>query len=310
MLGIEAVEWVAEGGANLIIRVTGRWRRRRPAWSAQPTLVIEATGRRYRFPAIAEPPSLSGAGPGTWRISFAVPAALAPELGGRAWLQFGSVIVPLPAAVHPPTATPASAEGETGSNAPPADLPPPGPDPEPPARVEPEPAVAPTGAAIELVAGLEAQLREARNEAEHLAAVLADQQLARRAAEQGAQAERTLRTDLGRQLNQARQQIKASQEAATAAETARAQAEVKLAELVREHAGERERGPGASAPPPAAQLRRLTLEQDLIARRAPESRIPHEPVALSAAILPPEPLPRSRSARRRSPPGASQRRRA
>src|ERR1700761_1791856 len=94
VLGIESVEWVAEGGENLTVRVTGRWRRRRPAWSGQPTLVIEGPGRRYRFPATAEPPSLTGTGPGMWRISFAVPAALAPELGGRAWLQFGSVVIP------------------------------------------------------------------------------------------------------------------------------------------------------------------------------------------------------------------------
>ncbi|MEO6859805.1 MAG: hypothetical protein ABI323_14680 [Solirubrobacteraceae bacterium] len=288
VLGIEAVEWVAEGGENIIIRVTGRWRRRRPAWSAQPTLVIEATGRRYRFPATAEPPSLSGAGPGTWRISFSVPAALAPELSGRSWLQFGAVIVPLPTAVHPPG--PESDEDEMASTAPPADLPPPRADLQLAAGVEPEAAVAPADAAVELVAGLEASLREARTESERLAAVLADQQLARRAAEQGAQAERMLRTDLGRQLNEARQHIKATEGAAVAAETARAQAEVKLAELVREHARERERGPGVGAPPPAAQLRRLTLEQDLVARRGPATRIPHEPVALSAAILPPAPL--------------------
>jgi len=103
-LGIEAVEWIAEGGENLTVRVTGRWRRRRPAWSGQPTLIVESTGRRYRFPAMPEPPSLSGAGPGMWRMSFSVPAALAPELGGRSWLQFGSVAVPLPSAVEPPGA--------------------------------------------------------------------------------------------------------------------------------------------------------------------------------------------------------------
>src|ERR1039458_7607541 len=99
-LGIETVEWFAQGGENLTVRVTGRWRRRRPAWSGQPMLVIEAPGRRYRFPAMAEPPSPTGTSPGRWRISFTVPAALAPELGVRAWLQFGSVAVPLPSAVE------------------------------------------------------------------------------------------------------------------------------------------------------------------------------------------------------------------
>ena len=99
--GIETVEWFDEDEENLTVCVTGRWRRRRPAWSAQPTLVVEAPGRRHRFPAMPEPPSLHGTPPGKWRISFAVPATLAPDLGGRAWLQFGAIAVPLPPAVEP-----------------------------------------------------------------------------------------------------------------------------------------------------------------------------------------------------------------
>src|SRR5436190_1325190 len=121
MLGIETVEWFAEGGENLTVRVIGRWRRRRPAWSAQPVLVVEAAGRRFRFPAMPEPPSLTGTGPGTWRITFAVPAALAPELAGRACLAFGAVVVPLPVAVQPPghgAAAPTTAAPE-GRRAPP-----------------------------------------------------------------------------------------------------------------------------------------------------------------------------------------------
>jgi hypothetical protein len=119
--GIELVEWFSEGGENLTVRVTGRWRRRRPAWSTQPTLVVEAPGRRHRFPAMPEPPSLSGTPPGKWRLSFAVPASLAPELGGRAWLQFGAVAVPLPAAVEPlgaPVAAVVETEPETPGQAP------------------------------------------------------------------------------------------------------------------------------------------------------------------------------------------------
>ena len=91
---------MSEGGENLTVRVTGRWRRRRPAWSTQPTLVVEAPGRRYRFPAMPEPPSLNGVPPGMWRISFAVPAALAPELRGSASVQFGGAVLALPAAVE------------------------------------------------------------------------------------------------------------------------------------------------------------------------------------------------------------------
>jgi hypothetical protein len=99
-LGIEAVEWLAEGGENLTVRVTGRWRRRRPTWTGQPLLVMEAQGRRHRFPAMPEPPSLSGTAPGMWRMSFAVPAALAPHIGSRGWLQLGAVVVPLPIQVR------------------------------------------------------------------------------------------------------------------------------------------------------------------------------------------------------------------
>jgi hypothetical protein len=99
-LGIEAVEFSAHGGENLTVQVTGRWRRRRPALGGQPVLVMEAHGQRHRFPAMPEPPSLTGTAPGTWRMSFSVPASLAPHLTGRTWLQFGSVVVPLPVAVE------------------------------------------------------------------------------------------------------------------------------------------------------------------------------------------------------------------
>ncbi len=100
-VGIESVEWAAESGGNLTLRVTGRWRRRRPASTGQPTLVIEAEGRRHRFPALPEPPSVGGTGPGVWRLGFTVPGWMAPDLG-RTWLQFGTVVVPLPVAVPAP----------------------------------------------------------------------------------------------------------------------------------------------------------------------------------------------------------------
>ncbi len=207
MLGIEAVEWFSEGGETLTVRVTGRWRRRRPAWSGQPTLVIEAQGRRHRFPAMPEPPSLTGAGPGTWRISFAVPIALAPDLGGRAWLQFGSVVVALPGAVEPlgtaeggeefgtdlPSPLepaeegglhPASSELETES-----------------ARRRAKEAEAAAAELSDRVHALEHALAAARREAEELSASLAERERARRAAEQRAHAEQALRRDLGRQLS-------------------------------------------------------------------------------------------------------------
>ena len=101
-LGIEAVEWLPQAGGSLAVSVIGRWRRRRPSWGGQPQLVIEAEGTRHRFPAMPEPPSLIGAAPGTWRLSFTIPASLAPHLGGRVWLQFGAVVVPLPTAAGRP----------------------------------------------------------------------------------------------------------------------------------------------------------------------------------------------------------------
>src|SRR6185437_10728420 len=117
-VSIESVEWSAEGAGNLTVRITGRWRRRRPVSTGQPTLVIEAEGRRHRYPAMPEPPSVGGTGPGVWRLSFTIPGWMAPELG-RTWLQFGTVIVPLPVAV------PAPGEGGVGDRAAPREPAPP-----------------------------------------------------------------------------------------------------------------------------------------------------------------------------------------
>ena len=95
-LGIEAVELVSEGGRSVAVRVTGRWRRRRPELRGQPMLVVETGMVRQRFVAMPEPPSLIGAAPGTWRLSFTVPAELGPQLAGKTSLQLGAVMVPLP----------------------------------------------------------------------------------------------------------------------------------------------------------------------------------------------------------------------
>lgn len=116
-VSIETVEWFADTGGNLTVRVSGRWRRRRPFGAGQPALVVEAEGRRHRFPAMPEPPSLTGTGPGVWRLSFTVPRWLAPELG-RSWLQFGNVIAPLPVAM------PAAGATTVGGGSPPLAAPP------------------------------------------------------------------------------------------------------------------------------------------------------------------------------------------
>src|SRR5438105_44227 len=105
-LAIEAVQWLAEGGENLTVRITGRWRRRPTSSTGQPLLVIEdSEGHKHRFPAMPEPPSLTGAAPGTWRMSFSVPASLAPPVIARAWLQLGAAAIPLPQEEGPAPAT-------------------------------------------------------------------------------------------------------------------------------------------------------------------------------------------------------------
>ena len=109
-LAIDGVEWLAMADNVLTVVVTGRWRRR-ASWRGRPVLVVEAHGRHHRFRAIPDPPSVAGATPGTWRMSFSVPADLAPSLGGHAWLQLGAVVVPLPGVIEA-GARPPEAAGE------------------------------------------------------------------------------------------------------------------------------------------------------------------------------------------------------
>ncbi|MHB1571107.1 MAG: hypothetical protein ACYC0H_18170, partial [Solirubrobacteraceae bacterium] len=98
-VAIEGVEWSAAGAGRLTVAVSGRWRRRRPGWTGQPALLVEAGGRRQRYPAMPEPPSLAGTAPGAWRLRFSLPGEVAPELG-RMWLALGGAMIPLPAAVR------------------------------------------------------------------------------------------------------------------------------------------------------------------------------------------------------------------
>jgi hypothetical protein len=196
-LAIEAVEWTTGDGDRLTVRIRGRWRRRRPDWRGQPLLVIEANAQRHRFTAIPEPPSLAGAPPGRWEMTFSVPAAMAPHLGGRIWLQLGLALVPLPSPALPVAA------GE----------PPAGPQP-----VDPETLSDRRVRTAELAARrarerqaeaealltdmtiragqLEDELERALREPERLRALLAERDQQRRAAEQRAHAERALRLEL------------------------------------------------------------------------------------------------------------------
>jgi hypothetical protein len=191
-LGIETVESSANG-EHLTVRVTGRWRRRRPAMGGQPTLVVESNGGRHHFPATPEPPGVNGTAPGIWRISFSVPAALAPDVATRSRLLFGGVVVRLPEAVE--VATPmAEIAPPMAEVAPPvAETAPPMTESAPPERRIESHARRAELAVGELAARiqeLERVVTQARVESGRLLGTLADRTRARRVVEQLADAER------------------------------------------------------------------------------------------------------------------------
>ncbi len=300
-VGIETVEWLDGGSGNLIVRVTGRWRRRRPASTAQVTLVIESEGRRHRFPAMPEPPSLGGAGPGMWRLSFSVPGSMAPALGGQIWLALGTVTVPLPApgvgerSVSPPRTGPAAIESPRA----------------------PEELPSPAGRTQEL----EDALADARAERERLTATVAEGERTRRLAEQRAHAEQALRRDLARQLAARERDAERTREAMGDL----AAAEDRIRTLEGELRDARRRGdeaeqqaaaalarararPVARATPPPRdrEAERLRFERRLRAHQAEtEERVPAEPAVLpSPPAPPPEPQLAVESAPQPAPPPA------
>ncbi len=309
-LGIEAVELVAEGGRNVTVRVTGRWRRRRPELRGQAMLVVETGSVRQRFVSMPEPPSLSGAAPGTWRMSFTVPAELAPQLHGRTFLQLGTMMVPLPVGEVPaPVAE---------VNAPAADALPDGGDEQEEdgtgaellearllrsselaaesRRREAEAAAA----AAEMrsrVEKIEEELAAARAESDRLRDAIAERERRLRSSEQDAHAERAFRgeveqalvaktratshdlrvlhdhvADLERELGRMRRMVDEAQHLAAAAEAARADAVRRLAE----------RPPPAPPPNVDAVRTRLIAAEFERARAAP----PTAPAAASPPMAP------------------------
>ncbi len=180
------MQWLAQG-ETVTVRVQGRWRRRRPGSGGQALLVLEALGQRHRFPAMPEPPSVTGAAPGTWQLSFSVPALLAPPHAERAWLQLGAVGVPLPMPVGlgtEPVEVPGDAEPAVTARRADAD------DALDSAhrRTAEVEQIAERLAAS--VSELEQSLEAARIEPARLTAALAELDRARRVAEQRAHAER------------------------------------------------------------------------------------------------------------------------
>jgi hypothetical protein len=304
-LGIEAVECVAEGGRSLTIRVTGRWRRRRPELRGQAMLVVETESGRQRFLAMPEPPSLTGAAPGTWRMSFSVPAALAPALPGRTFLQLGGVMVPLP--IGEVTIATPGAEG-------------PSPDvlEERRARGSELAAESARRRAAELAAQvkqLEAELVQARARSDRLADEIGERERRLRGAEQHAHAERALRADLEqelagrtrtarhdlsvlhdrvaeleRELSRRRRAVDEAGHLAAAAEAARASAEAARAsaEAARAEAERRldERPAPAPETPPAADTARAeqTRRESELDRAVRDRPVPARPPRLAERV--------------------------
>ncbi|MGO9889751.1 MAG: hypothetical protein ACLP0L_17830 [Solirubrobacteraceae bacterium] len=284
-LGIEAVELVAEGGRSVTVRVTGRWRRRRPELRGQAMLVVETGTVRQRFVAMPEPPSLTGAAPGTWRMAFTVPAELAPQLPGKTFLQLGAVMVPLPVGemVEPTGA----GDGE-------------GPGPEllearqlrsselaaESARRRAAEAEAAVAGLVERIGEIEDELGRARDESDRLRDVIRERERELRGSQQNIHSERARRTEVEHAL---------TEKTRTATRDLRVLHE-HVADLERELARMRRAVDEAEHLAAAAMAGRLAAERRL-AERAPEpvvavereSAVAPEPVVAVEPV--PEPLP-------------------
>jgi hypothetical protein len=331
-LGIEAVEWFAQegGGEALTVRITGRWRRRRTASTAQPTLVVEVHGYRHRYPAMPEPPSLTGTAPGTWRMTFAVPAWIAPYLATRASLQLGGVVVPLPAQVERvPVADEPEGAGVAGDEARELEL---------LVQAARRRAREAEDRAADLdrrIRELEGELEQAGEEPVRLRAELAERERALRSAEQRAYAEQRLREEtqdelavrireLGdaegppTELAAAHARVRELEAELTAARRARDEAEhlVAAARVERERATPRKEEPEAAAEPaaePAEQEQPPRAEDRVsegirgelaVAMRTPSAPWPGGPVEPGPA---PSALERERAViAARERPGASE----
>ena len=249
-IGIETVEWLDAGAGNLTVCVTGR-RRRRRAWLGAETrapavLTVDADSGRRRFPALPEPPTLAGAAPGTWRLSFSVPGELAPQLRDHAFLTFGGVTVSLPV----PDAAPVGPPGvdATAPVEPTRDV-----------RAPRDEERADGDAAGARAPSLEIERAWQRADAaERAGAALGDRVR---------ELERTLSQDTLRH-DLTREQFTGAQSRIVALESALALAEQQLADAA----------PVASGPPPA-ETDRLRIERALRSRRGDAPRVPAEPTA-------------------------------
>src|ERR1700678_1827619 len=92
----DQIECAPLGRAKIAVRVTGGWPGGRRLPDARAFLVIEAEGRRHRFPAIPEPRRPRMGRPAAWASTFALPAWLEPHLGENMTLWLGNDEIPLP----------------------------------------------------------------------------------------------------------------------------------------------------------------------------------------------------------------------
>jgi hypothetical protein len=184
-LEIDAVECSPLGREKVVVRLTGRWSGRRRSADGRALLVVEAGGRRHRFPAIPEPRRARIGRPGTWAASFALPSWLEPSLDEQMSLWLGDVSIPLPPVTHiegdspdgrAQPSQPEDARAEPNGPPPEHDSTSPGPgDDQLPSAPRPPNGDPP----VELVARIEqlqAGLDEAHREADRLRGLLAQRQ--------------------------------------------------------------------------------------------------------------------------------------
>ena len=202
-LGIEAVEFVAEGGRSVTVRVTGRWRRRRPELRGQAMLVVETGTVRQRFVAMPEPPSLTGAAPGTWRMSVHGP-------GGARAAAAGQDVPPAGGGDG------AAAGGGDGRSRPAPGVAAEGPGPEllearqlrsselaaESARRRAAEAEAAVAGLIDRIGEIEDELGRARDESDRLRDVIAERERELRGSQQNIHSERARRTEVEQALTE------------------------------------------------------------------------------------------------------------
>jgi hypothetical protein len=168
-LELESVTSSPTDGDKLVVRIAGRWRTRQHPALEHAILVVEADGRRHRFPAIPEP-RRSRLDRAAWAAGFALPTWLGPQLEGSTSLRFGEVTMQLPegsfaelvslAEEHDITMPrPVALEREADSGAVPEPQPGPGPEPAAPAEQQSEPGSAALRAELGRRAREEAALR-------------------------------------------------------------------------------------------------------------------------------------------------------